>query len=99
MKLRVALCAFWLCTLPTLVSAEEHEGGRFKLGLDLVIGPGQKFAGDAGVEGREVVVGELPTTESLLLGAGFEVVDHLWLGARFGLSLGSISGRCERPLG
>jgi hypothetical protein len=91
MKLRVALCAFWLCTLPTLVSAEEHEGGRFKLGLDLVIGPGQKFAVEPLTTDALEVNAKLPTTESFLLGAGFEVADHFWLGARFGLSLGSVA--------
>lgn len=88
MKLRVALCAFWLCTLPTLVSAEEHEGDHVKLGLDLVIGPGQKFSVPEVLDGP--IPNKLPTTESFLLGAGFQVVDHFWVGARFGLSTGSV---------
>lgn len=94
MKLRVALCAFWLCMLPTLVSAEEHEDTHVKLGLDLVIGPGQKFSAaeiTAPFSGTSAEVdAKLPTTESFLLGAGFQVVDHFWIGARFGLSTGSV---------
>jgi len=75
----------------------EPEEARFSAGIDFVAGWGKTTVADqlppgsASVNPVNRVASDPITTDSFVIGAGFEITKHLGIGARLPLTTGTIS--------